>query len=1831
VSLVSSDSDNRICAGEAVTFTANSDIATTYKFYLDASLVQDSTSPIYTTNSLNNGQVLTVRATTANSCSVVSSGITTTVYALPAVSLVSSDADNSICAGELVTFTATSNIAATYEFFVGTTLVQSGASATYTSGSLSSGQTVAVRAITANGCSAVSSGITTTVHALPVVFLTSSDADNSICAGESVTFTANSNIATSYEFFVNGSSMQSGASATYTSGSLSSGQTVAVRAITANGCSAVSSGITTTVHALPAVSLVSSDSDNVICTGSVVSFSASPLAAAGYEFFVNGISRQSGTEPSFTTSSLSHGQTVTVRVTNSNGCQSTSAGITVTVQTVTATLSSSDADNRVCAGETVIFMASSTIAATFEFFVNGASVQSGASNTYTSSTLTNGQVVTLRATTASGCSANSVGITTTVHAVPAVTLSSSDADNSICAGETVIFTASSTIAATFEFFVNGASVQSGASNSYTSSTLTSGQTVTVRATTASGCSANSAGITTTVYPLPSVSLSSSDADHIACAGETVTFTASSDIATSYEFFVNGNSVQSGAANSYSSSTLTDGQVVTVRVTTASGCSANSASITTMVDNLSVSLVSSDADNIICPAETVTFTASSPTATSYEFFVNGVSVQNSASSSFSTASLSNGQTLHVVVTSSNGCRVSSNSISTTVTALVATLSSSDADNSICAGETVTFTVNAPTATTYEFFVNGVSVQNSATNIYSITTLTSGQTVSARATTASGCSALSNAISTTVHAVPAVTLSSSDADNSICLTEQVLFRASSATATIYEFLINGALVQRGASNEYLTANLTNLQVVSVRAINSSGCSTVSSGIIITVNPQPTVSLSSSDTDNSICAGETVIFTASSDIATSYEFFVNGNSVQSGAANSYSSSTLTDGQVVTVRVTTASGCSANSASITTMVDNLSVSLVSSDADNIICPAETVTFTASSPTATSYEFFVNGVSVQNSASSSFSTASLSNGQTLHVVVTSSNGCRVSSNSISTTVTALVATLSSSDADNSICAGETVTFTVNAPTATTYEFFVNGVSVQNGAAHVYTSTSLADGQVVQARAMTASGCVDMTNSISTGVTTLVATLTSSDADNVICAGEAVTFTVSAPMATTYEFFVDGLSVQHSATNIYTAILSNGQRVSGKASTASGCSALSSGITITVNALPTVSLSSSDADNVICAGEALTFTASSSTATLYEFFVNGVSVQHSATNIFTTTTLASGQSVTVRATTPGGCSVVSSGITTTVYALPTVSLTSSDSDNSICAGERVTFTASSPTATLYEFFVDGASVQHSATNTFTTTGLTHGQVLTVKVSTANGCSTVSNAITTIVNALPTVSLVSSDSDNRICAGEAVTFTANADIATTYEFFVNGASLQNSATNIFTTAALTHGQTVTVRVRTASGCSALGNGITTTVHALPTVSLVSSDSDNSICAGETVTFTASSDIATSYEFFVNGNSVQNGASNRYITSTLTNGQTVTALVTSANGCSTVSSGITFTINALAFVNAGTDRAVCVNSSITLAGSIGGAATNASWSGGKGSFSDVNDLNATYTPDPSEAGRFVVLTLTTNGSGPCSSVSDEVRMTVHALPIVDFSGLAPAYCVDAPAITLTGFPSGGTFSGAGMSGTSFSPSKAGIGTHMVSYSYSDGNGCINMQQRTVTVYPLPVVSFSGFNNIGAGGTALYSFSAAPIELSGFPAGGVFSGKGISGSYFVPAQAGAGTYTIRYSYSDVNGCENFQTQTVTVEPLPTVVIGEVGGPYCANEGDIVLIGIPSGGYFSGDGIVTGTNVFRPSIAKTGANTVRYTYTDVLGGTNVGQKTIHVNAVQVGCFCHR
>jgi len=107
-------------------------------------------------------------------------------------------------------------------------------------------------------------------------------------------------------------------------------------------------------------------------------------------------------------------------------------------------------------------------------------------------------------------------------------------------------------------------------------------------------------------------------------------------------------------------------------------------------------------------------------------------------------------------------------------------------------------------------------------------------------------------------------------------------------------------------------------------------------------------------------------------------------------------------------------------------------------------------------------------------------------------------------------------------------------------------------------------------------------------------------------------------------------------------------------------------------------------------------------------------------------------------------------------------------------------------------------------------------------------------------------------------------------------------------------------------------------------------------------------------------------------------------------------------------------------------------------------------------------------------------------------------------------------------GGTFSGPGISGTFFSPTLAGSGTHQITYAIVEGSCVVNRTQST-TVSSAISVSFSGL-------AVEYCQADSKVVLTAIPVGGNWTGyvTNVVGNVaeFDPGTAPLGTYDITYT---------------------------------------------------------------------------------------------------------
>lgn len=679
-----------------------------------------------------------------------------------------------------------------------------------------------------------------------------------------------------------------------------------------------------------------------------------PIITRAEYFFDNDPGVGGGTPLNFQTTGFSVSQTfpitvpvsmtggthyLAIRVKDQAGHWSLFQRDTIVVGASTATIS--------CPGNVVVSAAAGQCSAVVNN-IDAVTSPAGASYTYTMSGATTGTGTG----TVSGKIFN-VGVTTVTYAlnstpsincsftvtvngniVPSVSISQSP--TTICSGTIVTFTANPINGGstpTYQWKVNDVNVGNN-SNTYAPSTLMNGNVVKVIMTSSLGCanpqSATSNSITMVVNDSLQESVSISASATTICAGTTVTFSAAESGSGSgtFQWKLNGNNVGTNSMI-YRSDSLHNGDKVKVVFTSTYACSPSpvtSNEITITVNPAvtpSVSILASA--NNICPGQQVIFTATpvnGGATPSYQWKLNGNNVGEN-SPTYQNSSLSNGDLITCVMTSAAACTsqaiVTSNSITMTVNSSApATVTIAASQTSICSGQLVTFTstiTNGGTDPAYEWTLNG-SVVGADTSVYQSSTLHNGDVIRLTMQPYGSCAGngavYSNSITMTVGAggVPSVTISASAID--ICAGTSVTFTANPTNGgsnPSYQWKLNGNNVG-GNSATYQTSSLANADTVRVVMTSSMGCvaspTATSNYISMDVSPSVTPSVTITPSATTICTGTQVKFTATptNGGTPSYQWKLNGNNVGDGSS-SYQNSTLSNGDKITVVMTSSLGC--------------------------------------------------------------------------------------------------------------------------------------------------------------------------------------------------------------------------------------------------------------------------------------------------------------------------------------------------------------------------------------------------------------------------------------------------------------------------------------------------------------------------------------------------------------------------------------------------------------------------------------------------------------------------------------------------------------------------------------------------------------------------------------------------------------------------------------------------------------------------------------------------------------------------------------------------------------
>ncbi|MFN8359564.1 MAG: glycosyl hydrolase family 18 protein [Candidatus Kapaibacterium sp.] len=303
----------------------------------------------------------------------------------------------------------------------------------------------------------------------------------------------------------------------------------------------------------------------------------------------------------------------------------------------------------------------------------------------------------------------------------------------------------------------------------------------------------------------------------------------------------------------------------------------------------------------------------------------------------------------------------------------------------------------------------------------------------------------------------------------------------------------------------------------------------------------------------------------------------------------------------------------------------------------------------------------------------------------------------------------------------------------------------------------------------------------------------------------------------------------------------------------------------------------------------------------------------------------------------------------------------------------------------------------------------------------------------------------------------------------------------------------------------------------------------------VCAGQHgVTYSVPTIAnATSYEW-----TLPPGASGASTTNSIVVSFASTSGNISVRGSNTfgygASSSLPVTVNPLPEVSFKPliQRTICVSAAPILL--TGGSPVG-------GNYSGKGVQNGQFIPALAGIGEATILYSYTNSNG-CTA-SDSLVLKVVPLPTVTFKKSKTKLCIQSAPIALTGgTPSGGIYSGKGVENGVFNPTIAGLGTHTLTYFYTDSNGCASADSTTLSVVPMPTVTLTIPEKN-------YCTNTPPAALSGgTPSGGIYSGIGVKNGLFDPSITGEGSFTVRYEYTDGNGCSGSDSVRMNVHSTTT-----------------------------------------------------------------------------------
>jgi hypothetical protein len=612
---------------------------------------------------------------------------------------------------------------------------------------------------------------------------------------------------------------------------------------------------------------------------------------------------------------------------------------------------------------------------------------------------------------------------------------------------------------------------------------------------------------------------------------------------------------------------------------------------------------------------------------------------------------------------------------------------------------------------------------------------------------------------------------------------------------------------------------------------------------------------------------------------------------------------------------------------------------------------------------------------------------------------------SFTVTVTPTAPAINTQPTNQSACVGGNVTFSVGATgSGLTYQWRKGGINIGGATSSTFTINGVVAGDAGNYDVVVSIPCSLSTTSVTVSLTVGSTTINTQPVSQAVCAGANVTFSVSASgSGLTYQWRKSGANIGGATSSSYTI---NGVTAGDAANydvviTGSCGNVTSNTATLTINAA--TQIGTNPTHQTVCAGGSATFSVSATgTGTLtYQWRKGGVNIGGATSSTYTINPAAAGDAGNYDVIVTGTCgSVTSTTASLTVNAVTAIN--TQPTNQSSCIGGSVTFSVSAVGTNLtYQWKKGGVDIGSATLSSYTINPVGAGDAATYTVVVTGTCGAVTSNGATLTLSAGTV-INTQPASQPACLGGSITFSVSASGSgtVTYQWRKGGVNIDGATSSSYTINPVTAGDAANYDVLVSSLCgNTTSNAATLSI--LPTTSIGTQPTNQTVCLGSNATFTvaASGDNIT-YQWRKGGVNIGGATLSSYTLTGVVAGDVGNYDVVVTGTCGTVTSTtVSLSLGNVVISSNPANQTVCAGTNVTFSVTVTGLGLSYQWRKGGVNIGGATSSSYTITGVAiGDAGSYDVVV-----TGTCGPVtSNTATLTVNTSPVITTQPLSQSVC-------------------------------------------------------------------------------------------------------------------------------------------------------------------------------------------------------------------------------------